>query len=89
MLLSGGKLLRSMDNGGNWVDYSNIPDDAQFKVMNMKMMNESVGFIVGGEGLILRTEDSGKTWTKESSGVDKAFSGSPMVLRSPLSALTR
>ena len=73
MLLSGGKLLRSMDNGGNWVDYSNIPDDAQFKVMNMKMMNESVGFIVGGEGLILRTEDSGKTWTKESSGVDKAL----------------
>lgn len=70
MLLSGGKILRSYDDGETWQYFSNIPSEAEHNVVEMKFRNEEEGYIVGDK-IILSTVDGGKTWKFQNKEIDK------------------
>jgi len=73
MLLSGGKLFRSSDEGKNWQYFSNIPSKAEYNVVGLKFRNAQEGYIVGLEGQILSTVDGGKTWNFQNTGIDASL----------------
>jgi photosystem II stability/assembly factor-like uncharacterized protein len=59
----GGKIIESTDGGFTW---NQIDADTEKALYSIGFApGGQVGWIVGQEGLILRTEDSGKTWTHQ------------------------
>ncbi len=52
---------------------------------NIYFMNEKVGFITGGRGTILKTEDAGKTWIRKTTrSTTPGRGGNPRPLRATL-----
>ncbi len=56
---SRGYLYRTTNGGVNWTRLTSLFEDHLLKV---RMASNTIGFAVGGNGTILRTEDSGGTW---------------------------
>lgn len=66
-LALGTKVLASSTDGGeNW-SYRNI--GATSRMNKMTFVNDNFGWIVGGNGLILKTIDGGTSWVSQNSGI--------------------
>jgi photosystem II stability/assembly factor-like uncharacterized protein len=64
-----GKIYRSTDNGMNWSAVYEVPG---FEWINsIDFVSDMIGYASGREGLIVKTEDGGETWTEQESGSDK------------------
>jgi photosystem II stability/assembly factor-like uncharacterized protein len=62
-----GHILRSTDSGANW---ELVPAPTQATLTGVSFADEQHGWIVGHDAVILRTEDGGRTWTKQYQGED-------------------
>lgn len=62
-----GKILRSDDNGKNWIAASSGVDRP---LLSISFRDDTHGAIVGTEGIYLESQDSGLTWTSRSLGAD-------------------
>ena len=56
-------ILRSMDNGENWIILSNTGMPTNTKFSEVKFLNSTLGYITGNNNTILKTIDRGNTWT--------------------------
>lgn len=70
MVLSDGKILRTVNGGRTWLHFSQLPPNVIGKISSLDFANEIKGFVVGEKGLILVTEDGGRTWQKQLSDTD-------------------
>jgi photosystem II stability/assembly factor-like uncharacterized protein len=52
-----------------------LPLGSDERAVVVKLVNAKVGWIVGVGGLVLRTDDGGKTWQRQKSGADKLLNG--------------
>jgi photosystem II stability/assembly factor-like uncharacterized protein len=59
----GGKIIESEDGGFNWKQIDSGTDKALYSIDFAP--DGKTGWIVGQEGLILRTSDAGKTWARQ------------------------
>lgn len=66
-ILNENELLETSDGGISWKKKQDIVSGKSIKFL------KEIGFIVGNNGNILRTIDSGNTWTKISSGFNGNF----------------
>jgi len=64
ILATGNVLMKSTDNGNTWTSKL-IPDD-NGSAYSMNFTNSTTGFFVGGSGKVLRTTDSGTSWSTSS-----------------------
>jgi photosystem II stability/assembly factor-like uncharacterized protein len=64
ILTDGNVLMKSTDNGNTWTSKL-IPDDNGW-VYSMHFTSATNGFVVGGSGKVLRTTDSGTSWSTSS-----------------------
>ncbi len=53
------KLLRTTDGGSTWDSISTLPNPYY---LDMRFLNDSIGFAAGSNGRIMRTTDGGITW---------------------------
>lgn len=72
ILLSNGKLLKTVNEGREWMPFSQLPTTFSGKISSTDFISLDIGYAVGEDGIILKTEDGGKTWGKQNSGV-KSF----------------
>ncbi|MDT9001689.1 YCF48-related protein [Paucibacter sp. APW11] len=63
---AGSRLLKSEDFGAHWSEVS-LPATSRI-LTDVKFANAKVGWVVGDSGLILKTQDGGKTWQQQASG---------------------
>lgn len=63
-----GVILRTVDGGANWLASSN-----SFSLNDVAVLSPTVAVAVGNFGALLRTEDSGLTWTPLQSGMGTLF----------------
>jgi len=74
-----GKILKTTDGGNNWILqnsgttknlYACCPTDTQITVTSFPLSGRGIiiCFVVGEDGIILRTENGGTTWTLQNSG---------------------
>jgi photosystem II stability/assembly factor-like uncharacterized protein len=71
----GGIIVRSLDNGANWVQV-NVPVSVTLTAVTFPTAQR--GWAVGHSGVILATSDGGATWRKQADGID-AGSGDPFL----------
>lgn len=64
-----GDMFFSTTNGTSWVSHGN-PDAEERLMMNVFFLNESEGWIVGAQGLIMQTTDGGAFWITHESGTE-------------------
>jgi photosystem II stability/assembly factor-like uncharacterized protein len=64
-----GDKLFSTTNGTSWVSHGN-PDVEERLMMHVFFLNESEGWIVGAQGLIMQTTDGGTVWTTHESNTE-------------------
>lgn len=64
-------ILQSIDGGETWQRRYRYSEG----LFNIKFANTSFGWVVGSNGSILRTTDSGATWTRQKSGVNVLLTG--------------
>jgi photosystem II stability/assembly factor-like uncharacterized protein len=57
-------ILRT-ENGG--IVWDKVRSNITKSLLRVNFINDKSGWIVGGNGTILRTEDKGKTWIKQDS----------------------
>lgn len=62
-----GHILRSTDSGATW---ELVPAPTLATFTGISFADEQHGWIVGHDALILRTEDGGRTWSKQYQGED-------------------
>ena len=55
-------ILRTTDGGQNWTQSTSIPAQFQVLISGVSMADSAVGIIVGNDGTIYRSIDSGATW---------------------------
>ncbi len=58
-------ILRSTDYGLSW-DTSFLT--SSIYINEIQFYSDSIGFVVGNDGMIMKTEDAGQTWISKSSG---------------------
>src|SRR3974377_308854 len=58
----------SSDDGQNWEVKHRTPDGNS--LLNIEFVNESFGYATGTGGILLTTEDGGKTWLSQPVGKD-------------------
>jgi len=58
-----GHVLTSDDQGENWVQAESVP--TRITLTAVSFANENVGWAVGHDAIILRTDDSGTTWARQ------------------------
>jgi photosystem II stability/assembly factor-like uncharacterized protein len=44
-------------------------------LLRVNFVNDKLGWIVGGSGMVLRTEDKGKTWVRQNSQLTESLYG--------------
>lgn len=59
-----GKILRSTDQGESW---NSIDQDGDF-FKDVLFIDDQIGFVIGYDGMILKTVDAGLTWKKVRTG---------------------
>jgi len=64
MILVDGTIMHSLDGGKNWLYLSKV-SDADFVIYDVKFKNSLDGYLVGNNGIVLKTSNGGKTWEKE------------------------
>jgi photosystem II stability/assembly factor-like uncharacterized protein len=83
-----GLLVRTEDGGETWEEVQ-LPDDLKLPetanemgvfpgdilLYGVSFVDENTGWIAGEFGSILKTEDGGKTWTQQTSGVEGTLFG--------------
>lgn len=67
MLTSKGQLLRSNDWGKTWSTFSQIPGEFVGRVSQLKFRDQNEAYIIGVGGIVLFTNDSGRTWGSQES----------------------
>jgi photosystem II stability/assembly factor-like uncharacterized protein len=70
-----GFMYQSTDGGESWQERYRSQDG----LSEIKFANENVGWMVGGNGLILHTSDGGINWTRQSSGTDVLLNGLAVI----------
>ncbi|MCP4146355.1 MAG: hypothetical protein GY757_01270, partial [bacterium] len=62
-------LLKTTDKGKNWVEQ---PVDGKIKVdtYGVYFLNNTIGWISGEKGVVMKTNDAGKTWKNQETGTD-------------------
>jgi len=66
-----GVLYHSGDGGSNWGNTTVDLPGPETRLRSMKFVTTSVGWIVGTDGLILKTVDGGDTWDQQASGTEE------------------
>lgn len=74
VLLGGeyGQLMQSVDEGASWsvlYRHQTANDTIAPTIFDIKLNPEGVGYAVGQAGLVLRTDDGGRSWTSKPTGV--------------------
>ena len=59
---SGSKIFKTTDAGDNWVEIFN---DEAIEAYSIVFVNANVGFVTGGNGLLMKTSDAGANWVKK------------------------
>ncbi len=59
-----GVLIRETRNSKSETSFVRVPLGVYTWIDSIAMSNSGVGLLIGGQGLIMRTEDGGKTWTR-------------------------
>lgn len=65
-----GRIILSDDNGASWQQADAVP--VSVLLTDVAFANERIGWAVGHLGVVLRTEDGGRTWHKQLDGVKVA-----------------
>ncbi|MNE06767.1 Ycf48-like protein [compost metagenome] len=65
-----GRIILSDDNGTSWQQADVVP--VSVLLTDVAFANERIGWAVGHLGVVLRTEDGGRTWHKQLDGVKVA-----------------
>lgn len=65
-----GRIILSDDNGASWQQADVVP--VSVLLTDVAFANEHIGWAVGHLGVVLRTEDGGRTWHKQLDGVKVA-----------------
>ncbi len=69
---TGGPGSQSQASAGRWdIQNSGVANT----LLDVKFINRTHGWAVGGRGVIIATTDGGETWTSQSSGYELALSG--------------
>lgn len=63
-IITSNELLETIDSGVTWLKKQNISSG------NDISFHQSIGFIVGNNGFVLKTEDSGVNWSQINTGFD-------------------
>jgi photosystem II stability/assembly factor-like uncharacterized protein len=71
----GGIIVRSLDDGGHWVQV-NVPVSVTLTAVTFPTAKR--GWAVGHSGVILATSDGGTTWRKQAAGIETG-SGDPFL----------
>lgn len=56
-------ILKTIDSGLNWLNKNPLPGDNYF--LDVFFFNENNGWICCDEGLVMKTEDGGETWSSQ------------------------
>ncbi len=56
-------LVRTTDGGSTWVKGPDLPEDPT----GMKFISPTEGYLIGGNGLLMKTTDGGVSWQREKS----------------------
>jgi photosystem II stability/assembly factor-like uncharacterized protein len=67
----GGYLLRTSNGGADWTVQQE--DTTKWGYYGLSFVNDSVGYISGSEGTVLRTSDGGLTWSQQTTGTTYDF----------------
>jgi photosystem II stability/assembly factor-like uncharacterized protein len=65
------KILYTDDGGKNWTlrfEFKISGDDPLSRLYDINFINNNIGWVVGSNGTILHTRDSGKNWVRQKSG---------------------
>ncbi len=68
-----GHILLSDDEGDSWRQARSVP--VRSSLLSASFTSPRIGWVVGHEGVVLRTEDGGETWTKQLDGIELAEIG--------------
>lgn len=66
-----GLMFQTTDGGKHWQERYRSLDG----LSKIRFANEKVGWMIGGNGLILRTSNGGMRWTRQASGTDVLLNG--------------
>jgi photosystem II stability/assembly factor-like uncharacterized protein len=80
-----GHVLLSDDLGKAWEQQAQVP--TRVTLTDVSFSSDQVGWAVGHDTVILKTEDAGKTWVKQFGGVDSDDALLTVVATGPQSAM--
>lgn len=67
-------IYKTIDGGGSW-NMKHAAGDAQSSIYGINFVDHNTGYAIGSNGLILRTDNGGETWTPEISGSTEPLQG--------------
>lgn len=70
-----GFMFQTTDGGKHWQERYRSPDG----LSKIRFANEKVGWMIGGNGLILRTSSGAVRWTRQASGTDVLLTGLDVI----------
>ena len=72
-IMNSSEILETTDTGTNWVKKQNISNGKDMD------FNNSTGYIVGNNGYVLRTINSGNTWSQITTGIAENFNSVSVI----------
>jgi photosystem II stability/assembly factor-like uncharacterized protein len=72
---SGANIFRTFDGGTTWGKIESLPIDTAIDLREIVFADASHGWAMGGQGKVIHSIDSGKTWTLQNSQTTFALSG--------------
>jgi photosystem II stability/assembly factor-like uncharacterized protein len=85
--VTGAMIYRTIDSGATWQKISHPDSNTQTQGLEGIVIKGGQGIIAGAPGLILSSEDTGKTWLIEPSGFTTGYLSIPIIYNDSLATV--